>query len=88
MADARLAATSAEVAVNALPARNIAAVSLDALTTQATTPSRQIASLSFDALTTTATIPERRLASLSVEILAPRKFTFIGWGTPVKSQSW
>lgn len=89
MADARLGAQSSEALTDGVPERRLAAVSAEALSTNGAAPERRLAAVSMESLTNAANdTPERRLAALSVEVLVPVRLTFVGWGIPVKSNTW
>lgn len=87
MADARLAAVTAEAVTDGTPSRQLAAVSAEALT-DATAPSRQLAAVSVETLSDSDGPPERRLSAISVEVLVPARLVFVGWGTPIKTPTW
>ena len=88
MADARLGAQSDEALTDGSPSKRLAAVSAEALTTEAAAPSRRLGAVSSEALTVAATIPQRQLAGLSIEVLVPSRLTFVGWGTPINHPVW
>ena len=87
MADARLGAQSSEVLSDGLPARRLAAMSIEALSANAAAPDRRLAAMSSEVLTTSVA-PDRRLGSMSVEVLVPAKLKFVGWGVPVSTPTW
>lgn len=89
MAESRLGAQSDEVLTDANPARQLAAVSVESITNSGGSPARQLAAISVESLTNAANgSATRQLAGISVEVLVPTRFTFVGWGYPIKSSVW